>query len=101
MRVVFRYSGDFTGITREAQFEFAQLERDAPALAQALQAVNASPTRKARATTPKPDMGVYEFAFSQNERADDCHTFSRTDLPESLRAHLAILMKAAKPVAPK
>jgi hypothetical protein len=104
VKITFRYCGDFTGVTREAEFNLFTLQSESPALAAALspvakavcEAPSARSTLKARAA----DQGLYEFDFLADGRTHHI-AYTRQTLPESLRAEMATLMKAARPVAPK
>ncbi len=108
MKITFRYGGDITGITREAQFDLSALESAAPALAAALVPIakaarEAAPTHSALSSAlsaPAADQGLYEFDFS--DRGHTHHiAYSRQSLPATLRAEIATLMQAARPVQPK
>jgi hypothetical protein len=104
VKIIFRYCGDFTGVIREAEFNLSTLQSESPALAAALapvaKAVCEAPSARRTLKAGAADQGVYEFDF-----LTDGHThhiaYSRQTLPESLRAEISTLMKAARPVSPK
>jgi hypothetical protein len=104
VKITFRYCGDITGVTREAEFALASLEAESPSLFAALspiaKAVCKEPSARSTLKAQAADQGLYEFDFLTNGRTHHI-AYSRQSLPESLRAEISTLMKAARPVAPK
>jgi hypothetical protein len=104
VKITFRYCGDFTGITRQAEFNLSELKTQSPALAAALasvaKAVCKAPTARSTLKANAADQGLYEFDFVEEGRTHHI-AYSRRSLPAPLRAEITTLMKAAQPIKPK
>jgi hypothetical protein len=102
--VTFRYSGDITGVTRQAVFNLAQLTSDQVDLNAAFKNVKAliHPNSGqlgvgAQALPQGADQGTYEFCF-QSGQDEVSIAFSRQSLPAEVRAVLGKLLQVCKPI---
>jgi hypothetical protein len=103
--VTFRYSGDITGVTRQAVFNLAQLTSDQADLNAAFKNVKALIHPKsdklgvaAPAAPPQgADQGTYEFCFQSGQDMVSI-AFSRQSLPAEIRAVMGKLLQVCKPV---
>jgi hypothetical protein len=99
--VTFRYSGDITGVTRQAVFNLAQLTGDEADLNAAFKNVKAlihPRSDKLGVAAPQgADQGTYEFCFQSGQDMVSI-AFSRQSLPAEIRAVLGKLLQVCKPV---
>ncbi len=103
MKIRFRYSGDFTGITREARVDLTAVDcaLTANAVAQISQWAGALPKARAKsAARAAADAGVYEIELAEGSADARVTTFARGAVPAEIATAINELMRLAKPIKP-